>query len=420
MAQNKFTISTALRVLVISAIITINNFYPYQLSSPLIVGIGLLIMILGVNQRTHSKLNRPFWAILLIGLIGAYGHEPMNIFRDISYALTPITIIYIGYWIAHDNAMWPLILKVLIFWGIILSIIHIKTFILNPTLLIEDSMEIRKTAGGSGDLVVLALILGIFQYHFKINKLFPNLLPRFIAIPILVASLLLSFSRTETLIGIILSLSLLGTFSKLNKRTFVTIAILVIGYIIIAATTPANEEGTFRSKILRSTEEITISNFTDIRDISKNWRGFEAYRAVETYLSGNELQLIVGQGFGALIDLDISIALGGEGETTFDYIPITHNGYVYILVKAGALGIICYAYFYISTILLALRYIHSINIEQRFMALLFMGCILSLAASMYVVGGIAEMHNIELALLTGFLFRKIHQKKINNSRQLLG
>ena len=109
------------------------------------------------------------------------------------------------------------------------------------------------------------------------------------------------------------------------------------------------------------------------------------------------------------MDLGFVLPLGGKGEVSFRYIPITHNGYVYILIKAGLLGLACYAYFYISVISYAVRYSHSMNSELRFFARLLLGCILSLIAVMYVVGGMAQMHSSELVLLLGFLMRRIGQ-----------
>jgi hypothetical protein len=420
MSKNKITPSSAFRILIVSVIILTLKLLPSQLSGPLIITLGLAIIILEKIQKPFFKFIRPLIIVLIIGLLGLSGHDSWNILRDISFALTPIFICYIGYWIAFDRSMWPLILKVIIFWGVFFSCYHLSAFILNPELLNEDSMEIRKIAGGSGDLIILAIVLGLFQHLLGLVNLFTKLFPRFIAMPILITSFVLSFSRTELLVGIIFCLSFLGLLSKINLRMVLIIALCGIGYIGLVAITPANEEGTFRSKLLRSTEEVYITDYSDMTDINNNWRGFEAQKAVETYLSGNGFQLIIGQGFGTLIDLGFSMALGGEGETSFDSIPVTHNGYAYILVKVGLLGIICYAFFYINLIRFAARYSYSNNSEQRFMARLLLGSVFSLAASMYVVGGMAEVHGMELALLLGYLYRRIVQLQTNNSRLVIG
>jgi hypothetical protein len=416
MLKNTLCVSTASRVLVLSAVILAQNFLPTEFSSPFIVPLGVSIMVFGKISRSYLKLVWPLIAVLVIGFMGVFGHESRHIYRDVAFALTPIALIFIGYWMAGNKGMWPLILKVMVIFSFVMAVMHLSAFVLNPELLSTESMNIRKEAGGTGDLVVLAFLLGLSQKYFGINGLFPRLLPRLLAMPVLLVSFVLSYSRTELMVGIILSLSLLGWVSRISPRLVLALAVLIGGYSVLAVITPVNEEGTFRSKIVRSATEVTIADYQDYSDISRNWRGFEAQRAVETYLSGNALQLILGQGFGTLVDLGFSMALGGEGETEFTAIPIMHNGYVYILVKAGLLGLACYAFFYISVIRYAVRCSHSTNNEQRFLERLLLGCVLSLIAVMYVVGGMAEMHSSELVLLLGYLMRRIGQSRTESSR----
>lgn len=408
MFENPLQVSTMSRVLVFSAVILAQNLLPSELSSPIIVLLGLLIMTVGKIQRSYLKLVWPLLGILVIGFMGIFGHESRHILRDIAYALTPIALIFMGYWIAGNRDTWPLILRVVVIFGFVFACIHLSAFVLNPAILSDDIADIRKTAGGTGDLVVLAFVLGVLQKRLGINNLFPKLLPRFIVIPVLFVSFTLSYSRTGLMVAIILSLSLLGWVSRVNSRLVLVIAVIVAGYIAIVVVTPANEEGTFRSHLARSLTEITISNYQDPQDINDNWRGYETYRAVETYLSGSALSLAMGQGFGALVDLGFYMPLGEED---LRYIPIFHNGYAYVLIKTGLVGLFCYALFYINVIRYAVRYSHSMNTEQRVLARLLLGCVLSLIAVMYVVGGMAEIHSTELVLLLGYLVRRIGQSQ---------
>lgn len=420
MFEISLRVSTASRVSVLCAVIFAQNFLPSDLSSPFIVLLGLSIMTFGKIHRSYLKLVWPLLGVLVIGFMGVWGHESNHILRDIAYALTPIALIFMGYWMAGNRGMWPLILKVMVIFGFVLAAIHMSTFVLNPALLSAESMEVRKTAGGTGDLVVLAFLLGLFQRRFGITDLFPRLFPRVIVMPVLLASFVLSYSRTELMVVIMLVLSLLGWVSRVSSRLVLAVAVVMVGYVALAVFTPANEEGTFRSKLVRSVTEVAVSDYQDMSDIQNNWRGFEAYRAVETFLSGNAQQKVFGQGFGALVDLGFYMPLGGEGEVAFRYIPITHNGYVYILIKAGLLGLVCYILFYINVIRYAVRYSHSMDGEPRLLARLLLGCVLSLIAVMYVVGGMAEMHSSELVLLLGYLMRRIREFQPENNRLATG
>lgn len=75
--------------------------------------------------------------------------------------------------------------------------------------------------------------------------------------------------------------------------------------------------------------------------------GYETSRALETYTSGTPVQVLLGQGFGKQLDLDLFIALGwgdtGERER-IHFAPILHNGYAYLLFKAGPISLVMVAY----------------------------------------------------------------------------
>jgi len=397
------------KVTVLFAVILASNFLPADLFSPIIVLSGFFLFCLSWHKikKNYLKIVTPLLGIVILGLIGIVGHESRHILRDISYALSPISLIFIGYWVADKKNMWPHIFKILIFFGIIFSLIHLSQFLLNPDLLNEKFDVIRKevtTIGGN--LIILSLIIGIFQYRLGFCNLFPKMFPRFLALPILCLSFLLSFSRTGLIIGIILCFSILGFVSRINWRSIISIGVLIFGFIFIVFTTPSDEVGTFRSKLVRSIVEITVSDYQDLVDINNNWRGFEAYKAFASFESSSISKKILGQGFGSTINLGFTMNLAGAD---YDEIPILHNGYAYILVKTGLLGILCYAFFYLSLLKHSIKFRNSEIQDQVLLSRLLLGLTLSLVFSMLVVGGMAEIHDSEFVLLVGYILRRMEQ-----------
>ncbi len=175
---------------------------------------------------------------------------------------------------------------------------------------------------------------------------------------------------------------------------------------VIILTTPRDDVETFRGKIARSVREVVAKEYTNYKDITINWRGHETWKALETFRSGNVRQKILGHGFGALVKLDMTMILAGE---EFTEIPILHNGYAYILVKTGILGIICYLLYYII-LLYRSRPSANSNIPERIMmSRLLLGITIVLILTMFVIGGMAEIHDSEFVLLTGFLLRRMEQ-----------
>jgi hypothetical protein len=205
---------------------------------------------------------------------------------------------------------------------------------------------------------------------------------------------------------IALSLSILGLIGRINFRTVLTVTLLIFGFILVVITTPKNDITTFHGKIARSVSEQVTAKYKNYSELNLNWRGYETYRAFKTYISGNAEQLVLGQGFGSLVDLGLTMKLAG-----IDYkkIPILHNGYAYVLVKTGIIGLILYIFFYFNLITISLKRRNSIYIEQVLLSRLLLGCTLSLMLAMFVVGGMAEIHNSEYILLIGLIKCRMDQ-----------
>ena len=63
-------------------------------------------------------------------------------------------------------------------------------------------------------------------------------------------------------------------------------------------------------KLTHSFKEISIAKSTSLKEINVNYRGYESYRSLKTYIEGNPLELVFGQGLGKLIDLNANVFLG--------------------------------------------------------------------------------------------------------------
>lgn len=406
--------SNLFAVVCLCTIIFVHNLLPGEMLPPVVVAIAAVILL--AIGRVHLGYLRLIWPLVVVFLLGVFGirdYETRDILRDIAYALNPIALLFFGYWLAGKKGMWPLILKVMVTCGFVLAVIHIAKFVLNPTLLSSDIGAVRKEAGFGSGLVLLSMVLGGFQYRLRIGNLFPRFSPRIVALPILFASFFLSYSRTGFVQALILSLALSGVLSRLKLRFILVVGLLVIGFVVFFATTSEDDQKSFSGKLSRSVTEIAIDDYTTSKDINANWRGFETYRVVVSFLTGNLTQKIAGQGAGALVDIGFTMKLG---DGSYRFIPIFHNGYAYVLFKTGVLGVACYLYFFLRTIGSAIREGVSKSPEKVFFSRLMLGCVLSISASMYVVGGMPEIHDAELVLLLGYLSRRLLQKKRAISR----
>ena len=405
---------------VLYIVIFSSNFLSAQIAAAIFLLLILIVLTFGDNRisKNYLKIIWPLVVILIIGMLGIYGQKETDIVRDFLYALSPIALISLGYWLAGRRFGWKKLLKTMVFAGVILALIHLQTFALNPSLIGADLNTVNKASYVSGDLVVLALVLGLFQRRFGMGNIFPRFLPRSVAMTFLFLSFVLSYSRTELVIFLILCVALLGYLHRFNRRSAFVVAAVAIVVLVFSAM-PSAEDGSlsFFSKLIRSLTEVSISNYSQQEDINSNWRGFETYRVIATYISGGALEKVFGQGFGSLVSLGFTMTLAGSD---YDHIPIVHNGYAYILIKAGVAGLLLYGFFYLKLLQTAVGHANSKSTQTKFLALLLLGIVLSLAITMYVVGGPPEVHSSEFVLLLGYLTRQLRNEHENVAKPAKG
>jgi O-antigen ligase len=298
--------------------------------------------------------------------------------------------------------MYPLFLKIYIIFGFILAINHLQVFIAEPILFQSSFLDLRSISGGSRDLVTISIALLFCGKKLGLNNFTPKNILFFLIILILSLSFILSASRTETIFLLIL-LSII--FLKLNFRSllifFITIA---ISYMVIVSNPLESNQISFFSQMGKMFSEIGIDDYITSEEIINSWRGYETFLTKQQFLSGNSFQKFFGQGFGAITDLGLSINLGGDEH---QYISVFHNGYAYILLKTGILGLFSYLLFYFRAFKFAMYFNNSTNQKHIILSKVVIGCLLCLATGMYVVGGMPQMHNPELILLLSFLQYKL-------------
>lgn len=394
----------SIRTLIVIIILFSTSFLPAKYFSPVIVFCGIVVLFFsrGIIQYGLIKFIFPLLIVFTTGILGAFKNEAFHVYRDISYALTPLALMITGYWLAENRKMHAGFFKILIIGGVFIASIHVAKFIMEPGLLGEVIARIRaKAINPNIDLVTIALILVIIRKKIGLKTYKMEYLTKYFLLPMLIVSFILSYSRTYLVVFIVMLAAVSGLIGRINLKVFLVFMISVITILVIIITAPKDDAVTFRGKIARSLRELKVKEYSNFRDINLNWRGYETKKAIETYNSGTLLKKMFGQGFGALVDLKMEMELAGE---KFTKIPILHNGYAYILVKTGIAGIICYLLFYFLIISRAVSKPSNDKDKQTtIFRRLLLGTTLSLLLTMIVIGGMAEVHNSEFVLMTGFL-----------------
>ncbi|MCG0045539.1 hypothetical protein [Priestia aryabhattai] len=287
--------------------------------------------------------------------------------RDIIYMFYPILLLLAGYiWVLKTQNITTL-LRTIVLSGVALSTIHIFKLLINPTVLTESIRAIRIELGNGYNLSVISMSILIYSNYYKL-RIFKKRLISVLCICICTLSFALALSRTLTIV-LVIFLLFLGwkKVMKINKfsakKIHLQISILMCSAIIVSGliyqVAPSKVVTQLGEKFSSSFNEIKMDNYSTITDINHNWRGYEGFRALKEYNNYDTFGKIVGGGLGKLIDLNLTISLAGK---QYSKVPIIHNGYMYIVVKSGMVGIFLYL-LYIYSIVRTGIYSSKVNLK---------------------------------------------------------
>lgn len=157
--------------------------------------------------------------------------------------------------------------------------------------------------------------------------------------------------------------------------------------------------------------ELSPARYVEMADINDNWRGYEAYQGMQTVSRGTAAQRALGQGFGAQADIGLFMNLGGA---EFHEIGQFHNGYVWLILKAGWVGLALFG-FWIWRLYQLARGLKRRELTER--ADLLQGIALTLMFTTLVVSGIFNpLSNDALLLAIGALAAPLAAPRSSASR----
>ncbi|HOY86674.1 MAG TPA: O-antigen ligase family protein [Methylotenera sp.] len=380
----------------------------------------LLSLIVWIGGRKKFPQNLfsaifPFGLIILIGLASGAGAERYLYLKDVWYVANPAIIMSVGYvfYLCMPDIMRGM--RAFVIGGTLLSLYYLSSFAFHPELLISTSTKIRQNAGTGYYASVLAFSI-LCTYYGRWNKELN--LPRWLAyLSFIICStaIIACFSRTMLVIAVIGLLAATGIFGRkdwLWIGALIGLALLLILSLnLLISKDSTQSERTFIGKLVRSLDEINIEDYSDFRSINLNWRGYETARAIHYVESGSPYRWIVGQGFGAQVDLGINMKLGGAEPTRF--IPVFHNGYIYLLVKGGIIAVFLYSYVLVWFYLIGRRVVIKVTDRiQSAPARLLQACTFTLAITTWLISGSFNKGDMFPYLLaSGFLLAAISNNK---------
>jgi hypothetical protein len=275
---------------------------------------------------------------------------------------------------------------------------------------ISPYAEARYSVGPGSPSVVLSLIIALFSERFDV-KIFKTNNERRIIILINLIAIYLFASRT---FWVMLVVYIIFFSIKIFKRdnllvlSGIALAVVITIVIITNSRTGLTFSNSILYKFVNSFSEIRMGDFKTDRDINSFYRGFETYRSWKTYAGGTIPELLFGGGYGKLIDLETEVKLAGEYWTK---IPIVHNGFFFVLVKEGALGLIFNILLFLKIFGTGLANYRTKHKQTAFISVFLIASGAALILVNYVDCGMYTLEMTILMITTGFLLQGLYHKK---------
>lgn len=335
-----------------------------------------------------------------------------NIVRDSWYLLKPILVIYAAYFLTSKLDDKDFFFRAVIYIGIIAAGIHLfKVF---PELL-GEAKKITKIRSSSGKGNIVEIFSLAFLYLNKENKFFKTRNLKYGLYALLLSSIIFYFSRTMILLFFMAVFSMKG-YLRLTKTSLRYIGILIasgllffayLNTINLDADDPGLRGFLYKIKIAPSELTKTEINVNDHRDLWDHFRAYEAARAIETSKENGLKAIVFGNGLGSLVNLDFQARLAGK---EVQFIPIIHNGYVFVFFKAGLLGLLVYLLFLITLYFKVYNHKLSKNyiITSRFLSTIGVYYVFT----SLVITGVYNPSDTMAVFLGGSLFLESYFKKL--------
>jgi O-Antigen ligase len=385
----------------------------------LVTGMNIYLLILALVVWTASRerfdpallrVIAPFIAIIVIGLGMGAGADLYLYFKDLWYVTNAAISLSVGYVLFRCKPDLARGLRAFIVGGTLVALLHLFRVAMNPSVLMLSAVEIRERIGYGETAPVLAFIILFAYFGNWRNRLKLSNALAVGCLLICTASMVIGFSRSNWIIALIGVIASLGAFSRrewLRLSVLAVIGLAALAALQLSVDTQSNAgHEHFLGKLARSLDEMHIEEYSDVRSINANWRGYETARALKHYASGSILQWVFGFGFGAQVDIGLAmplgVATGGERGGYMRSIPVFHNGYIYLLIKGGAMAVVLFGYA-LSWLYVVGRRLATVEVGGLacMPARLLQAVTLGLVFATWIVGGVFNKAGLFPFLLSG-------------------
>lgn len=332
--------------------------YLLPIEATFIIGVFIFsyfILIKNYPLKSLLTVLLPIILLLIIGIVFCGDNAVKDIIRDLFNVSKIIVFFCLGVFFSRYLREFDSLYITVKFLAVASAVLHLYVFVINYSSAVSLD-QLRALTGR--DNIIEAVFLSIylsrtFSKNFRYQFIYPKR-KYYMSFIIVLLSFVLYFSRSmivTTLMLIAFQVNLINVRDFRSKIKVLTslMIFLVLALPLLQSVSVSGSEGPFEwlvSKFANIPNEMFWSTnrnyYASLGEINENWRGYEAYQGLMKFNTGSVVNKIFGFGWGSLVDLGLTINLGGQD---FEKVPILHNGFVMLLVKSGIIGVILYVLF---------------------------------------------------------------------------
>ncbi len=301
--------------------------------------IASLYIFYALSTNAHDnglalKLAMPFILLGLLGALMSFDNDQYLILKDTWYVAKIALCLGLGMLLGQREEDFSDVARFAAIIGLTGSLLILMIMIGQQFFTIswlKDSPKIPMVC-----LLAVPVIFEYIKFQYGIYRI-----KQMFFLTVILFTILFSDSRIKIIATLILIIGWSGAFSSF-RTTLISISVFAAVAFAVWGMLPEYQGGdlTAFNKMQRSFEEILPTDGFDEASRLLNWRGFEAFNAQIMFEQGSIWQQIFGFGLGAEVDLGVRVEMSEE--MVYQYLPTLHNGFYFILIKFGVIGVILY------------------------------------------------------------------------------
>lgn len=368
--------------------------------------VSLYFIAKDLTQVSKLLILLPLGGLLLLGTRLGTGFGTIHILRDYAYFSSPIFAFAMGYVLYRHFSLEKFML-LLVLLGTLYSLIYLLQITFRfDTLFVDDAEKTRYFVGTGMPYPVLAWVFIILGYQylkpFRISLAYWGLFLIINAIAIIYFASRVYYFTLVLYFLPLLYVYFVQRYKRMGKILFYIVSICLLILIVLLL----QGEGFVAEKLRRSITEMFIQSFESYEDVIHNWRAYELYEAIKAFMNGSVLNKIFGYGFGKTVYLEYEMIMP---LLTMSEIPIFHNGFAYLLVKTGLVGVCMELVFSFLILYKGYQYC-KLKPTMTFEFSLLFSSVLSFNFSLLVVNGMFSGESAILMILTAFIFSHLRKE----------